>query len=527
MTTKRLTLAIASVLSLLLLVSLVSATITFTSVPTLSKSSGTHTADIVITSNETETITFNAPVSITQSGKTITFIQPSDISLVANTPETMQLQYTVPSGFEFQIGKTYSTNLIADGTISPQKSQSLSFASSSYCSVENEGNLKVDIRDINVIGFSDNDDEWYLLDEVEIEIRIDNDGDEDVENIEVEYALYSSDGDLIFNDDVDELDIDEGDDETLTFTFEIDPDDFDSDNEDYILYVKATGEIADGVNEGENTCDSDSQNVKVIFDRDFVILDNIEITPETAQCSSTVRLTADAWNIGSRDQNDVEVLISSSSLKISQRVEVGDIDTIENEKISFEFTIPEDAPERTHSIELVVYDEDGDIYESDNDDESRFSIHINVDGACGVIGDSVSVDASLESDAKAGKDLIVKTIITNTGNKILTFNLVASDYSDWADTASFSQNSVALNAGESKEITLTLGVKKDSSGEQSFNIDVSSDGELVMTQPVSVDIEKSGLSFDLGDSWYLWAIGALNIILVIIIIIVAIRVARG
>jgi len=48
---------------------------------------------------------------------------------------------------------------------------------------------------------------------------------------------------------------------------------------------------------------------------------------------------------------------------------------------------------------------------------------------------------------------------------------------------------------------------------------------LIATQPVSVSIEKSGLStFFKGN--YIWAIVILNIILIIVIIIVAIKVLK-
>ena len=77
---------------------------------------------------------------------------------------------------------------------------------------------------------------------------------------------------------------------------------------------------------------------------------------------------------------------------------------------------------------------------------------------------------------------------------------------------------------------MTFDVKKDVSGEKTFNIEILSENELVLSQPVSVIIEKSGFSFTggviSGDNWYLWGIGAINFILIIVIIFVAIRVAR-
>ena len=53
------------------------------------------------------------------------------------------------------------------------------------------------------------------------------------------------------------------------------------------------------------------------------------------------------------------------------------------------------------------------------------------------------------------------------------------------------------------------------------------------TQPVSFNIEEKSGGFGItggainSDNWYLWGIGALNVILVVIIIIVAIRIAKS
>ena len=74
-------------------------------------------------------------------------------------------------------------------------------------------------------------------------------------------------------------------------------------------------------------------------------------------------------------------------------------------------------------------------------------------------------------------------------------------------------------------------VKEDVSGTQTFNIEVLTDNENPIQQPVSVVITEKSAGFLLGgfvdqDNWYVWGIGLLNLILIIVIIVVAIRVAR-
>ena len=88
--------------------------------------------------------------------------------------------------------------------------------------------------------------------------------------------------------------------------------------------------------------------------------------------------------------------------------------------------------------------------------------------------------------------------------------------------------------GKSKDVLMTFNVNKDVSGDKLFNIDVLSEGESVLKQSVSITIEKasgfnlSGITGNIisEGNWYLWGIGALNVLLVIIIILVAIKVAK-
>ena len=46
---------------------------------------------------------------------------------------------------------------------------------------------------------------------------------------------------------------------------------------DYILYARATGDISGGTNDGVTTCASDSNTGKLIIDRNFVILSDLQV----------------------------------------------------------------------------------------------------------------------------------------------------------------------------------------------------------------------------------------------------------
>ena len=139
------------------------------------------------------------------------------------------------------------------------------------------------------------------------------------------------------------------------------------------------------------------------------------------------------------------------------------------------------------------------------------------------------IAASLESDATAGADLEITTTITNLGSAQAVFIVDALDYGSWATLDSISDRTITLNAGESKDIIITLKVKDDISGEQTFKIQ-SQSGDKIDSKQIAVEISEGSWLSSLGDYFgnnsTLWIIGAVNVALVILILILALRVFR-
>ena len=382
------------------------------------------------------------------------------------------------------------------------------------------------------------DDEWFPFEEIEVEIDIKNDGDYDIDDIEVSWGLYDIDADewIVDFDEEDEFNIKDGDTETFTVSFKLDDDldidleDLSSDTNNYRLYVVADGIIDDSGSsyDGQATCAFDYKSASMIIENDFVILDDIEV-PEVVQCGADVQITADVWNIGDDDQDDVYVLVKSNELGINnKKIEIGDIDKFDNAPFNFGFQIPSDAEEKTYSVRFTVYDDGNDIYENDNDDQSIFSVFLKVEGNCAVDSE-VLVSASLESEAKAGKEMVVGVLLTNTADTARSFTIEVSGYDTWAEISEL-PGPLTLNKDSVGEALLKFDLKRGISGEQTFLVMVYSDNKLITTQPVSVNVEPAGFlgitGFATADNAYLWGIGLLNIILIIIIIIIAVRIAR-
>jgi len=394
-------------------------------------------------------------------------------------------------------------------------------------------NLRIKIDDITVKEGYGKDEEWLPLDEIEIDIKVENrGGDQDINNIAVGWGLYNKDTDEFYIDDEEkDFDLNKNDDKTITVTFRLDKNIDELADDNFVFYAWANAE--DEEFNDDETCESTSKNIDMIIENDFVILDNIK-SQETVQCGAELQITADVWNIGEDDQDDVSVYINNKELGIiDKKVEIGDINAFEDEKLDVTIQIPNNVQEKSYGIKLSVSDEDNDVYMND-DDKSINNVIVKVQGGCGEKESKALVSAVLQSGGNAGEKLIIKSTITNTGEEKTTYTLNIAGYTEWADSADLDKKIIILDQGDSDSVLVTFDVKDDASGDYNFDIEVLSDSNLVIKQPASVTIEKksttgiSGITGRVigGENWYLWAIGALNIILVIVIIIVAIRVAR-
>ncbi len=399
-----------------------------------------------------------------------------------------------------------------------------------FCEISNRAHLRVSIDDINNKGFGD-EDNWYPLDEVEIDFLIENTGNEKIKDIVVEWGLYDTDAKdwvgKMYKES--KFDLKSDDEKTITVTIPLSKvKDLESGN--FVLYVRATGE--DQQSTKVDVCNSDSESKDVTISSDFVVLSDIVLSEEVS-CGSEVQISADVWNIGDSDEDNVYVVIYNKELGINKKVEIGDINSFDKEKLDTTITIPENAQEKIYQLSIEVYDDNDDIFVNDDDDKAIFKPLLTVSGSCTTLS-KATVSAVLESGGKAGSPLVIKATIANTGTSQATYTINAANFADWVDSASVDTPVLVLGAGQTKDVKFTLDVKKGVSGEKTFNIEISSGLDLLVQQPVAVTIEKAGFFAGItgnvigGDtSWYIWVIGALNVLLVVIIVVVALRIAKN
>ena len=403
------------------------------------------------------------------------------------------------------------------------------------CITDGDANdqLTVDALDLSVESGYGEDEEWYILDTVNIESNIEYNGDSDFEmqNIEPKWGLFDRDsGDWIIDDEESDFDLEGGDDLDIAIQLKLDEDADKLATGDVVAYIIATGEDEEFADVA--TCEYKEQAV-TMKSENSLILDSLTYPTTAVQCTEEVLVTGDIWNIGDEKLQDTYILVNNKDLGlVNLKVEVGDVKDFDSANLDFTFKVPTGIEEKSYNVEFALYDEDDDVFEV-NDDESKFIVSLSVAGNCGASSSSAAtVSASLASGGQAGSSMVVKATIKNSGTKSANYTLNAAGYSVWASTATIDSPVFTLDAGQSKDVMITLAVKKEVSGEQVFNLEVLSGNELAVTQPVSVLVERApGLLSSItggaiGSNGTLWVIGFINVILVLAIIMVAVRFMR-
>ncbi len=398
---------------------------------------------------------------------------------------------------------------------------------------------RLEIRDVEITnkGFSINrfgeDDEWYPLEKIEVSLTLRNRANHDIRDVSLEWGLYNKELKewVIEPTEEDEFDLDADDEMDVSFDFDLDNKmDIDledlTDGKDYVLYIRATGIIDEGKNEGNYTCDFDSQEASINIERNLVILDDFQEN-YSAFCSENLNIPVKVWNIGSRTQKDFSVTLYNSQLNINKDLTIDELKSFRGKEVSFDISIPEDATPGEYWLKLKVIDDDGIVYSDEDDEDSFFPVKLIIQGNCKV-HTNLNIVAQAEN-LEEGQEGIVNVVITNLGSKTQIFNLSLSNPS-WVESFSFNTSSLIIRAGESKQIQINLKPKQDSAGTHVLDLIFSSE-KGIETQPIEVEVLKRSSfthffnkisGFSIAGNTYTASLSVLIIVLIIIIILLLI-----
>lgn len=561
MKTKNISLAIVSMFALVFFLAFASASFSLTPITPVTQ---------VITAGDTTSLTFEFNVSASGSNYTSFGLVPTTVTAggqwsltgqsalnagdtkTFNAKLTFQGINTVPYSGQsiitlINISGITTTGVTEYQSISPVTiTVSPIVAGLDECpSGSNSSNLDLSV-DIKNKGTGD-DNSWNLLDTVEVKVKFENNLDsdgQDIDNLDdgaLTLALYKdgstsdSADDLIWlgSDSSGEYDfgsVNEGDKVEHTFTFRVNPAEFDEGT--YYLKVMASGKDD---NNGEHCVAYSSDFSPSVYESKIrinqpssskaVVVDVANPTFEdlTASCEQKVTFTADVWNLGTNDYSDqIMVTLFNSDLGINQsQVITGDLDSQDKTQATFSFTIPKGMDEGAYNLIMnTYYDWDSDNSRYNRVSEDNYVLPLDLEGNC--ILPEATITAALQegTETKAGKPLFVVATITNTAAIDSTYTFSLGNYTSWASDATIN-NSLTLAAGESGTVLISLDVNRKASGDQSFNIIATSDGET-FTQPAQVSIEgRKGLDF-LGNNGAVAALIALITAIAIAVIIVLI-----
>lgn len=558
-------LLIASFLSIFMSIAFVSAadfTLTASTPSDLTKLK-TNTS-FLITPTVQSGQTVNMVVTIPQliddgDGHTITLNPPYILNFnnVANgQANTVPISYvSVPSNFP--VGK-YSFNVQINATDSANSTNTLTKTVpvnfiNDFCS-NGENNTDLSISEVEIVNNDgDEDTEWKALDTIDIRVEVTNDGSESLKSIYVELGLFDSSGKNVVNT-LDNLDnkkikigtISDGKSITKEFKFTV-PVDFK--DEDYNLVVKAYSETSGGqkVTCTAHSSDLDNDYYQVISgivetDEDKqVILNNIVLSSDTAQCGGKNTISGDIVNVGDTDYSDkIKVTLYNTELKINELEEINeDLDTGDSSSFSIDFTIPQNATEKSYTLNMRTY------YDYDDDDGSYglssdkvFTKTITVSGNClsspttpSVKAPTITAELDPETpEAIAGKQVIVKATIKNNDVKTATYSVTVQGNSAWSTLTSIDPSTLTIPAGQSQDVIISLKTNNDAYGDKDLTIKANygENNQLVTQQVVTVSVVKANNGFDsisqnLRDNWFIYVIVIINIILIIAIIVVIVK----
>ncbi len=399
---------------------------------------------------------------------------------------------------------------------------------SKFCEFSNaDSSLELEIDDIEVInGIGDEEDVWYPLDEIQVTFNIENRKLEEIEDMDLIWGLYNRETNEWYVEDEESIsNLDKREDTEVRVTFTLDEDIDEFKDGDYVLYAKVVGVVDDDETDyhENDTCVSTSQDITIEVE-DLVIASNIKV-PTSVACGMTETISAEIWNIGDSDQDDVLIRIVSQDLELNEEFEFDEIDAYDDEEVSVDFTVPTNLQEGVYKVYVEVRDEDYDLFEADNDEETQYLFPVEVKGNCQVIP-KATISPTISEGGEVGEELVIKSTIVNTGSETQTFSIIAQGYSTWAELIEQDKETIVLDAGASEVVTFTFNVEDDAEGEQSFDIVATSNDGSVLTKPTDIEIQASSSLFSgLSEKgWVFWAVVVANVIVVIAIIVVLIKI---
>jgi len=325
-------------------------------------------ADRATQITKTITITNTGNVPLTGVTATHDIVVAGSFSPTASpltvTPSTIPVGGTGTAILQITIPTSHDTGLSTIGILTVDSAETAA----------STANIRVDVLSglaigrVKINGKTSGD---LSADEVnEITVEVENMLDDlNIEDIEVTIEIDDLDVDETESLDDDNLGNGQSDEAVIEF----DLSDEDVDEDDYEMIITAEGEDEDGV---MHTVE-ERFTVSVDRDRHRVSITDVTLSPSTLSCNifgQQVRVEVDIKNVGSSDEDDVEIRVRNSELGVDERrdnIDLDDFSGSDNDYLAnFEFNVDENIKAGTKRLVVEVY-RDGTL---DDTEEVSFTV---------------------------------------------------------------------------------------------------------------------------------------------------------
>jgi len=500
-----------------------------------------------ITNNINDSITVDVPVfdDLTDGdGNTILLNQDvsGNVEIPTEDSVTVTLTYALDAGVEIDelaLGEFSDSIEIVNVADETQTLNVIVEFISSFCEEGNrEKEIDEGVRTLEIVHVkdrsSDNDWEWKPLDEVEIEVKVTFDSDDNNDDIDaiIEIGLYDTEEnefiDIENGEDLErDISLDTDDDKvTETFNIIVPVEDMDDSTSRYRFYAKVYEDGDEEVLCADVDDDEYYQKVEIEKESYDVVLDRLDLTTPVP-CGEEVEITARVYNIGSHDEDRVIVNVLNKDLNIDLQSNPFDLDEGDSRSVSFNFRVPEDAEEGTYQLRLwnsFKYKSSTETYREESD---SYNLILTVEGNCEEEIEEVRsafINAELDAEtpeAIAGKQVIIKSTVRNTGTVPTVYAVDVTGNSVWSSLSAIDPQTVSLNPGESRIVNIYLDIDENAVGENDFTITAAYEGgqdkqEVVLE--IAESVTQDEVVTHLRENWFIYVIAIINIILIIAII---------
>ncbi len=487
-----------------------------------------------ISGNETFSVNFVIPQTQATQSRIVT-AKVYDLNNTINIGNiTDSVYYTVTDASISGCTDPDATNYNPSATI--DDGSCIYDSNETFCISGEKGDLEISYFTIDNMGIGD-DEEWNLLDEIEIEVEVENTNrDNYIKDVIVEMMILDWNGeDVTSYFELNDEEIDLGrikDREYETAVFRIPELPADLEEGYYKIYVKAysedEGEESQCVSSSNDFNEKNYQEIEVIREDDPAVIVRSDLIRMDVLCGEkNVVVSFDVYNLGSDDERRVLVILENTELGIYEKQVISNLRSGKKKEITFVFDLSDYLPKDIYDLSVKTYfdyDDDEDELDKNSYDESsddigrRFSLRLDILD-CKI--PEPTINARLDSDAKLGENLVVRISVKNNAEEAKNFIISAEDYELWGNLINIEPTSSSIGAGQSQDFLITFVPEKE--GTQSFKISIIADNETY-EQPFSVNIEgKPGLfrfgGLDSFSLYFLIGIGVLVILILLVLIV--------